>query len=349
MKGNVNIVAIPFLPQQMKSTISPVRDADCITAIDVTAVAPPLTRKPWAGQERYAVTVPIARRMTTILHMEDVHEFPREFTMTVKVTITSTKGGVGKTTLTANLGGILADLGQRVLLVDADVQPTLSSFYPLDTLAEKGLSGLITEASTSDVISHSVLANLDLIISDDPEGALQNWILHTPDGRVRLKHLLAEFDGRYDIILIDTQGAVGPLQDAAVLAADMLLSPIPPEILSAREFTRGTLGMLERLQPMTYLGAPVGPLYGLIYRMDRTVDAQRIVRELRRESGPSHGQIRIMETVIPATVAYRESATSQTPVHRWEVKRNGPTPSARETMLNLVRELFPHLSDVELP
>ncbi|PHS58356.1 MAG: chromosome partitioning protein, partial [Alcanivorax sp.] len=47
------------------------------------------------------------------------------------VTICSTKGGVGKTTTTANLGGILADAGQRVLLVDADIQPTLSSYYPL--------------------------------------------------------------------------------------------------------------------------------------------------------------------------------------------------------------------------
>ena len=44
--------------------------------------------------------------------------------MAIAITIVSTKGGVGKTTLTANLGGLLADLGQRVLLVDADAQPT---------------------------------------------------------------------------------------------------------------------------------------------------------------------------------------------------------------------------------
>jgi len=39
----------------------------------------------------------------------------------IKFTITSTKGGVGKTTLTANLGALLADMGLRVLLIDADV------------------------------------------------------------------------------------------------------------------------------------------------------------------------------------------------------------------------------------
>lgn len=50
--------------------------------------------------------------------------------MALSITVTSTKGGVGNTTLTANLGAYLADLGQRVLLIDADPQPTLSSYFP---------------------------------------------------------------------------------------------------------------------------------------------------------------------------------------------------------------------------
>jgi len=266
--------------------------------------------------------------------------------MALRVTVTSTKGGVGKTTLTANLGGLLADLGQRVLLVDADVQPTLSSYFPLDYRAKGGLSALISEARTRGVISGTYVHALDIIVSDDPEGKLQNWILHTPDGRVRLKHLLAHFDHDYDFILLDTQGAVGPLQDAAVLAADLLVSPIPPEILSAREFARGTVQMLERLRPMAFLGAPLGPLRGLVYRMDRTVDARRIAQELRRETyGPSKGAITILDGVIPNAVAYREAATARVPVHRWESQRHGPTPSARDAMLDLVHELFPHLSE----
>ncbi|MCG8012257.1 MAG: ParA family protein, partial [Candidatus Thiodiazotropha weberae] len=117
--------------------------------------------------------------------------------MTLKITVMSTKGGVGKTTQTANLGGILADLGQRVLLVDADVQPTLSSYFELTHQASNGLSAFITGPCLDDVVSHTIIDNLDVIVSDDPEGALQNWILHTPDGRVRLKHLLARFDQDY--------------------------------------------------------------------------------------------------------------------------------------------------------
>ena len=44
----------------------------------------------------------------------------------VPIGVISTKGGVGKTTLTANLGGLLADIGFRTLLIDTDVQPSLS-------------------------------------------------------------------------------------------------------------------------------------------------------------------------------------------------------------------------------
>jgi chromosome partitioning related protein ParA len=41
------------------------------------------------------------------------------------ISIISTKGGVGKTTLTANLGGCLSAMGKKVLMIDADPQPSL--------------------------------------------------------------------------------------------------------------------------------------------------------------------------------------------------------------------------------
>lgn len=276
--------------------------------------------------------------------------------MTIKVTIMSTKGGVGKTTLSANLGGILADMGQRVLLVDADVQPTLSSYFSLHSRAKSGLTALAmgTFDSPPDIISTtSITSKLDIVISDDPVGKLRDWILHTPDGRVRLKYSLAKLDSLYDFVLIDTQGAIGPLQDAAVLAADMLLTPVPPEILSAREFTRGTIEMLERLRPMAYLGAPVGPLKAIIYRQGRTRDSRSINRELRSlihefksaSFVASRGTISVANTVVPNAAAYLEAATAQMPVHRHERRRSTGV-SARDVMISLVWEIFPHLADV---
>lgn len=236
------------------------------------------------------------------------------------ITICSTKGGVGKTTLTAALGGLLADCGWRVLLVDADVQPTLSGYFQIRTRAEHGLTRLVQTGNIADCLS-TTESGCDLVYSDDPQGRLQNWILHTPDGRFRLRRALKDLN-TYDAILIDTQGAVGPLQDAAVLAADLLLSPIPPEMLTAREFARGTLEMLARLDEFGFLGITPAPLLGVLYCMDHTVDARRVAARLREDVGElSAGSraIRLASTSVPRAVAFREAATARVPAHRMSV------------------------------
>ena len=80
----------------------------------------------------------------------------------IKFTITSTKGGVGKTTLTANLGALLADMGLRVLLIDADVQPSLSKYFPLvKRTPAAGLTEVIVRGQvTATCITPTVYPNL---------------------------------------------------------------------------------------------------------------------------------------------------------------------------------------------
>ncbi|MGH8538842.1 MAG: hypothetical protein ACREXM_21045 [Gammaproteobacteria bacterium] len=108
--------------------------------------------------------------------------------------------------------------------------------------------------------------------------------------------------------------------------------------------------MIDRLSHMEDIGFPLGNLYGLIYRLDRTVDARLTAESIRRLSyGPSQGRIQILNTVIPATIAYREAAAAREPVHRFEPTRKGPTPSALESMLALVRELPLGIEETNLP
>ncbi len=75
------------------------------------------------------------------------------------VAIISTKGGVGKTTTAANLGGYLADAGLRVLMLDLDVQPTLSSYFTLLHRAEAGVYELLgrIERRRERLVSHTVI------------------------------------------------------------------------------------------------------------------------------------------------------------------------------------------------
>jgi len=268
----------------------------------------------------------------------------------IKFTVTSTKGGVGKTTLTANLGALLADMGLRVLLIDADVQPSLSKYFPLAVAKPAaGLTEVIVRGAVSaSCITATVYQNLDIVISDDPEGNLPHWLLNRIDRGFRLRSALqspAVVDA-YDCVLIDTQGAIGPLQDAAVLAADILVSPITPEILSAREFRDGTMELLDRLEPGGALGASLGPMKAVIYRQDRSADARIIASGIREDFIKLKGRVAVLETVVPHAKAYKEAATLRVPVHRHERKRDGPTPSAYTVMHQLAWELIPSLEGV---
>jgi chromosome partitioning related protein ParA len=268
----------------------------------------------------------------------------------IKFTVTSTKGGVGKTTLTANLGALLADMGLRVLLIDADVQPSLSKYFPLAVARPAaGLTEVIVRGAVSaSCITATVYQNLDIVISDDPEGNLPHWLLNRIDRGFRLRFALQSpaVVEAYDCVLIDTQGAIGPLQDAAVLAADILVSPITPEILSAREFRDGTMELLDRLEPGGALGASLGPMKAVIYRQDRSADARIIASGIREDFIKLKGRVAVLETVVPHAKAYKEAATLRVPVHRHERKRDGPTPSAYTVMHQLAWELIPSLEGV---
>lgn len=265
----------------------------------------------------------------------------------IKFTVLGTKGGVGKTTLAANLGALMADLGLRVLLVDADVQPSLSKYFPISSPAVlAGLTEVVVRGEvTETAITPTIYENLDIVVSDDPEGRLPQWLLSRIDRGFRLRQALQSpaVHGAYDCILIDTQGAVGPLQDAAALAADILVSPITPEILSAREFRDGTMELLERLEPGSAMGATLGPMKAVIYRQDRTSDARLVAASIREDFIRLKGRVTVLDTVVPHAKAYKEAATLRLPVHRHERRREGVAPSAWTVMHQLVWELIPSL------
>ncbi|WP_421555532.1 ParA family protein [Pseudomonas kitaguniensis] len=261
------------------------------------------------------------------------------------VSVVSTKGGVGKTTVTANLGGLLADAGLRVLLLDLDSQPTLSSYYALKQKADAGAYEVIALnlAMPAQIISRTVIAGLDLIVSNDDQGRLSTLLLHAPDGRLRLRNLLDNFRARYDLLLIDTQGARSVLLEMAILASDLALSPITPEMLAARELQRGTLKLLSELEPFRHLGIAPPPLRLLLNQVNSIrVDTRMIIRGLR-ETFAGTTNISVLDTVVPDRVAYLNAASLGLPVHRVETRRSRErrSPSALETMQALAIELFP--------
>ena len=151
--------------------------------------------------------------------------------------------------------------------------------------------------------------------------------------------------GSYDYVLIDTPGSVNVLVEGAMLAADICLSPIPPQILAAKEFVRGTLEIARLLQQMQAYGVAPGELVGLIYRHDRTRDSRRILQAIRTclsDSDDTETPVRLLSTMVPSRVVYRAAATRGIPVHIYESKRRQGL-SARDTMEQLRDELLGEL------
>ncbi|QEA38605.1 ParA family protein [Pistricoccus aurantiacus] len=271
--------------------------------------------------------------------------------MRVSATVCS-KGGVGKTTVTANLGGLLADAGLRVLLIDLDSQPTLSSYYELSQPAPGGVYELLaTELVDLDqIISRTSLPQLDIIVSNDHRNQLQQLLLNAPNGRFRLIGLLDRFADRYDAILIDTQGARSILLEMAVLAADHLVSPIVPELLTAREFVRGTQGMLEELRELAkYTRFGVPPVSILLNKMtDRLKDAREIADSIRRMYADveDHG-IRVLDSPLVNLSAYRAAALQGLPVHRVEPRKPSgrKAPACADQVKAVAAEIYPEWAE----
>lgn len=271
------------------------------------------------------------------------------------ISVVSTKGGVGKTTLTANLSPLLADLGFRVLMMDADVQPSLSKYFPLHKTAPNGivefLLGDNSDENIISCISKTIYPNLDIVLSNNITGDIQTKIQQRLDRSVLLKSKLSHpaITKQYDFVVIDTQGSVGALQDAACFAANLLLSPMVPTILSAREFVTGTIDMIERLSVGENIGLITPPLAGVIYAQDRTRDAKDIANEIRNYFNQFiDGKKRLLKTVVPNAKAYKEAASLRQPVHCHDRFQTNKTECAYDIMHDLVYEICPPIAERQL-
>ncbi|GKS83637.1 ParA family protein [Acidovorax sp. SUPP1855] len=275
--------------------------------------------------------------------------FEAERTDMQVISVISTKGGVGKTTVAANLGGFIADAGLRVLLLDLDMQPTLSSYYELTSRAPSGIYELLAfnERDLTRLVSHTAIERLHVVLSNDEHRQLNTLLLNAPDGRLRLRHLLPVFRPHYDVVLIDTQGARSVLLEMAVLASECVVSPVTPEVLAARELRRGTLQLIEDIAPYRHLGIPVPPLHLLINRVPAVSANARLIQQTLRLVFGEHPGVHVLETEVPAIEAVPRAATRGLPAHRVEYRRpqGRLTPAAFEIVRALASELCPQWNE----
>ena len=140
------------------------------------------------------------------------------------VAIANGKGGVGKTSITANLAGTAAAGGWRVLAVDLDPQGNLARDlgYHADSDQGEALAAAV-EHQTAVVPMAGVRERLDVVAGGHATEDLELRL--RASGPDQLARAITSATDPYDLVLLDCPPATGILLDAALHAARWLLIP----------------------------------------------------------------------------------------------------------------------------
>ncbi|MBV8074513.1 MAG: septum site-determining protein MinD [Candidatus Eremiobacteraeota bacterium] len=162
------------------------------------------------------------------------------------IVVTSGKGGVGKTTTTANLGVALAARGARVVLIDADVGlRNLDLVLGLESRVRHHLLDVLEEKAALD----------DALVRDKRVEGL--FLLAAAQNREKddvstdaMRALVAQLRAAYDYVVIDSPAGIEMGFKNAVAAADEAIVVCTPEVAAVRDVDRvvGLLGNEMKVQ-----------------------------------------------------------------------------------------------------
>ena len=151
--------------------------------------------------------------------------------MTKIIALFNQSGGVGKTTLTMNLGYHLGQKKNRVLLVDIDPQASLTTFMGIEP---EELERTIYESVVGEEPIYIIeqINGLDLVPANINLSAAELELVSSLMREVRLKNALASIVDKYDFILIDCPPSLGILTVLSLVAATHVLVPIQTQFKS---------------------------------------------------------------------------------------------------------------------
>lgn len=190
------------------------------------------------------------------------------------------KGGVGKTTISANLGHALALAGQRVLLVDMDPQGHLAPCLGLFKPPQQGVDALLLEGASLNTLVHRGRDGLALL----PSGAGLQQVEELQEGGAARARLLqaaleqASLDAElnWDWIIFDCPPMFGILMANVLMVADMALVPVNADQLSLHGLAR-LLGTIRRFESIRERALDIWVV------LSRFQPRRRLSQEVQRE------------------------------------------------------------------
>jgi chromosome partitioning protein len=256
--------------------------------------------------------------------------------MTRVIAIVNQKGGVGKTTTTVNLSAALAELGQRVLVIDLDPQGNTTSGFGIDkTMLEHDVYDmLLGDVPLERVLVDTGAHDVALVPATINLAGVEVELVTASSRDLRLKNALKPILERYSYILIDCPPSLGLLTVNALTAATEVLIPVQAEYYA-----------LEGLSQLTAVVARVRDslnpdlrITGLLVTMfdGRTKLAGEVLDEVNQ-----HFPTQVFRTQIPRNVRLSEAPSFGKPAVLYDVRSRGA-----QAYVALAREVVEHAEHI---
>ena len=234
------------------------------------------------------------------------------------IAVANQKGGVGKTTTTINLAASLAELNQRVLVIDMDPQGNCTSGFGVekDMLINTVYEVLIGECSLDECIIRNVIDNLSIIPSNVNLAGAEIELIGIKRKEFIIREKIRKIRDQYDFILIDCPPSLNMLTVNAMTTADTVLVPIQCEYYALEGLSQllHTIGLVKkRLNPNLDVEGVVFTMYDA-----RTNLSLQVVENVKKNLKQA-----VYKTIIPRNVRLAEAPSHGLPINLYDSKSAG--------------------------
>lgn len=246
------------------------------------------------------------------------------------IALLNQKGGVGKTTTTANLGASLAILGKKVLVIDMDPQANLSVHLGVDihNIKYSVYNILMNTAKMLDVLLPTKIPGLDIIPANIDLSGAEIELVGVVGRETVLKEYVGDILKQYDFVLVDCPPSLGLLTLNVLTLVDELFIPVQTEFFALQ----GVSKLLDTFEVVKKRLNNRLEITGIVLCMftSRTRLCQEVVDKIKEHFGD-----KVFNTMVRKNVKLSES-----PSHGKPVITYAPDSHGAEDYMSLAKEVI---------